>query len=695
VSGKSPRCHATTTWRLAIPAGLSLVLALTASAASAGADPAGAAPAVTGALVRPVKACGSYQCFYYAKTFWRSVPSPKPGQRATVPLAARAVRAAPGAPRMLVGLDNGPWSFWDVSDGFAQGRSGVIGGVPAGNVFNFSHWQYVDELYYYLHETVSVPPTQWVNAAHRNGVPVLGTVTPDCTLCGPQAAQLFTLGNYQKTVRKLYQYATAYRFDGWMIDIEGRDLRPGPGLLRAVRELCRMTLPDGHRMRVALYHGAEYSLGAMLPYVRAGAQWQSDYGGRRRLAAPARTYRTLRRHRLQGLNLEAFWASYVYAFQHACRQGHRTTTAQIWNGNRTPGMTPQCLSTARLFAIQRAIVPASRGPGTPPYYTSAGLFAPIWPFAGNLPDKAAPASRARAHAADDALWVGYGVRYSGRSCRRSGTRNAVSALISPRSVVGSLPFVTNFNQGEGDVYAVQGKTVAAAPWNNLSAQDVLPTWDCAVSGSLRAAPVYAAPGNGDSFNGGSALRLSGSAGQADLYATRIRVSASARPVLAFASKTERGAPPYVRVSYSDGTGDTVRTAAAGPRWQQTVSPLHAAGKTITAISVGERGGGPVDTLLGQIRLYDARHDTTPTPITVRSAAPVITWPRAGQRAVAYWNVYLAAPRCLRFLGPAFTNRYAVRQPMFPSGQRTGRYLIQPVSVTGSAPQTGPQCPAHG
>lgn len=692
MSGKVSRHRAVMARRLALRGALCLVVTLTAATPPGGALAASARPALSRASAGPVNACGSYQCFYYAGDFWRSVPSPKPGQQATVPLAERVIGAAPGAPLMLVGLDDGPWSFWNVSDGFAQGRSGVIGGVPAGNVFNFSHWQYADELYYYLHETVSVPPTQWVNAAHRNGVPVLGTVTADCSVCGPQAARLFALDSYQMTVRKLYDYAAAYGFDGWMIDIEGDYFKPGPGVLKAVKELSRMILPDGQVMRVVLYHGGEFSLGAMLPYFRAGAQWQSDYSSD--TSAPAKTYRTLLDNHLQGQNLQAFWASYVYAYQGQCRDGNKTTASQIWNGNRTQGMTPQCLDTAALFANQRAIVPSHRGPGTPPYYTSSALFAPIWPFVGNLPDKAAPASRALVHAADDALWVGSGARYSGPSCRRSGTDNAVSALISPRSVVGSLPFVTNFNEGEGDIYAVQGTPVAAAPWNNVSAQDVLPTWYCAVGGGLTAAPSYAAAGSGDSFNGGSALRLGGSAGEVELYETRIRVSASARPMVAFVSKTVKGAAPYLRISYSDGTAEIVQATTAGPGWRQTASPLKAQGKTITAISVGETGRDPVDTLLGQIRLYDANNDSMPTPIDVNSATPVITWPTAGEPAVTYWNVYLSTGSCLRFLGAAFTNRYAVTEAMFAPAQPADHYTIQPVSAAGSMPATGPVCPVQ-
>jgi mannosyl-glycoprotein endo-beta-N-acetylglucosaminidase len=650
------------------------------------------APAAAfGASVPAPNACGSYQCFYRADDFLRSVPSPKPAQVATVPLHGRAVSAAPNAPEMLVGLDNGPWVFWPVSDGFAQGRSGVIDGVPAGNVFNFSHWQYVDELYYYVHQTVAIPPTQWVNAAHRNGVAVLGTVTPDCNVCGPEAAKLFTPGTYKQTVRKLHDYAVAYGFDGWLIDIEATDLVPSRTLLQAVTDLTRATLLDGRNLRVVLYHGNEFSLGPLLPYFEAGAQWQSDYDSA--TIWPPKTYRTLVERDLQAQKQRAFWASYVYAYQGKCAAGEQTTRSQIWNGNRTSGTTPQCLDTAALFANQRAIVPPRPQPGAPRFYTSASLFAPIWPFVGNLPDKAAPASRDLVHAADDALWVGSGVQYSGSPCRRSGTDNAVSALITPRSVVGDLPFVTSFNAGEGDTYAIQGTEIRAAPWNNLSVQDVLPTWFCVVRGGLNVAIGYAAGRSGDAYNGGSALRLSGSAGEVELYQARIAVGVRARPMLAFVTKTDRGASPYVRISYSDGTSELVPATTSGRSWRQTVSPLEGRGRTITAISVGVRGSQDrVDALLGQIRLYDGTADAVPAPIPVSSTAPVITWSVAAKPPAVSWNVYRSTPDCLRFLGPAVTNSYDVTQAMFGPGSGANRYVIQPVSAAGSAPDVGPLCP---
>ena len=674
---------------LALPAGVSGALQGATNTSSA-ADPSTAAEANN---------CGDYQCYYYADDFLQSMPDPKPGQAATVPLASRAVGANPGTGSMLVGLDNGPWSFWNVSDGFAQGRSGSIDGVSAGNVYNFNHWQYVDALYYYLHDTVAVPPTQWVNAGHRNGVPVLGTVTGDCTdssgkpLCGPQATELFSPGKYLQTAAKLYQYAAVYGFDGWMIDMEA-GFEPSSSVLRAVQLLSRMRLPDGQLLRVAVYEGGEQALkpAGMLPYFAAGALFQSDYGS---FAPPpiypATTYQTLLGAQLASENLRAYWASYVYDFQRGCPDGNRTTPSQIWNGNGGP--SAKCLDTAALFRNQRATVPLSRGRGTPAVYTSNALFAPVWTYFGNLSDAVSPVSRAKAQAADNALWVGANARYSGPSCVRSGTDNAVSALTTPRSVIGALPFVTNFNEGEGDVYAVQGTLVENTPWNDLSVQDVAPTWFCRQSGNLAVTPIYATAADDDAFNGGSALRLTGDSGEVELYTASIPLGSSSQPTLSITSKTLTGALPYVRVGFSDGTSEVVQTTKAGPGWQQTTMPLYAQGKTVTSISVGVADtGASTTTILGQLRLYDARTPTTLEPIYVASDGDsLISWPSTPKVAASYWNVYAAAAGCLRFLGPAFTNQYDVGQPMFASGQGTTRFVIQPVSSIGSAAAIPPTC----
>jgi hypothetical protein len=189
----------------------------------------------------------------------------------------------------------------------------------------------------------------------------------------------------------MYDYAAAYGFDGWMIDMEA-GFYPTPAIVDAVRMLAGMLPPDGRPMRVVVYEAGAYQVNSyMLQMMQAGAEWQSDYvSSPGPLPYPGNSYQTLTSAAPPVNPLTADWASYVYAFQGSCA-GDTTDGSQIWNGNRpAPPAAPQCLSTAGLFANQRSVVPASPPPGS---YTSLGLYAPIWPYVGNLKDGVAPGRR--------------------------------------------------------------------------------------------------------------------------------------------------------------------------------------------------------------------------------------------------------------------------------------------------------------
>lgn len=72
---------------------------------------------------------------------------------------ARAGRAQSGPPRTS-------------PDSTFPGR--FIQGSATRSPYVFYHWQYIDIFVYFSHHVVTIPPVGWTNAAHRNGVSVLG-----------------------------------------------------------------------------------------------------------------------------------------------------------------------------------------------------------------------------------------------------------------------------------------------------------------------------------------------------------------------------------------------------------------------------------------------------------------------------------------------------------------------------------------
>lgn len=52
--------------------------------------------------------------------------------------------------------------------------SRFIQGTSAENPYAFYHWQYIDIFNYFAHNLVTIPPAVWTNAAHKNGVIVIG-----------------------------------------------------------------------------------------------------------------------------------------------------------------------------------------------------------------------------------------------------------------------------------------------------------------------------------------------------------------------------------------------------------------------------------------------------------------------------------------------------------------------------------------
>ncbi|XP_074602129.1 cytosolic endo-beta-N-acetylglucosaminidase [Brevipalpus obovatus] len=107
----------------------------------------------------------------------------------------------------------------DMKGGYQEDR--FVDGCSDSSAYRFYHWAYIDTFIYFSHSLMTIPPITWINAAHTNGVPILGTFIVE----GDDGKAICeTIFSSEKIVNilveQLTSIATTHGFDGWFINIE-------------------------------------------------------------------------------------------------------------------------------------------------------------------------------------------------------------------------------------------------------------------------------------------------------------------------------------------------------------------------------------------------------------------------------------------------------------------------------------------
>ncbi|MEU7064209.1 endo-beta-N-acetylglucosaminidase [Streptomyces sp. NPDC046161] len=640
--------------------GAAALLGPTPPARAAGA-PAPVTPAAPAPAPAPAPAAlAPYASYWFPDSLPEGVPGPAVTWRslkrwtpesdpdlahntASVPLAARFAPVPPNP---------------DARAGQARIASLVSFAPTAGNpsqgsatadYYALTHWAYLDELVFWggsaSEGVVLAPNAPVIDAAHRNGVPVLGNVfLPPVAYGGDlrwtrDLVQRDPLGRFP-IAAKLVQVARAYGFDGWFVNAEtdGGDSALATRMRQFLRALRAAGEPYGLRIT---WYDAMNSTGSV--------GWQGELNALNQEFFEDRAGRVA-----DTMFVDFRWTARSLAASGALAERLGRSRHELWAAVDTESRGWDA------SVDWDAIVPRGRD-----HVVSYGFYRPEWTL-GHLSDRSPGAF----HQADDRFWTGESLDPA-RPAPETGWR-APATAVADRSTVLALPFACAFNTGHGLRWYEDGKVISDAPWNHLGLQDRLPgrRWVVETAGQRPSVTLDFA----DAWRGGSSLLVAGRpAGPVviGLHSTRLPLSGATAVELVHATESgtvavevgialREPAAPGEPLPY---TWLKAATRSAGRGWLRARAGLDAPRGTTAyafAVRITPRGTTPVRWRLGALSVRDAaaqRRPAAPSALRVDASARRegtaevrLSWHRAAG-PVRHYEVHRRLPDgTRRFLG---------------------------------------------
>ncbi len=439
------------------------------------------------------------------------------------------------------------------------------------SVYTFSYWQYVDMLVMWggsASEGIIVPPSaDVIDAAHKNGVPVLGTVFFPPTVYGGDIQWLrdFLQQDIDGTfpvADKLIEVAGYYGFEGWFINQETSGGNSSDAnAMQAFIKYAKSLRPDMHIM----WYDAMTTSGSV--------SWQDELNDNNKMYLIDSNNETV----ADSMFIDFGW-EYGTNLQDS---NSKATSLGLDPYNLFAGIDVQAngynsISTTKMN---------SWWPSTQANpYTSLGFYCPNWTFTES-------SSHDEYYSTDNKFWVGASGNPADTSEVVAGGWKGAANYFVATSPISQLPFVTNFNTGNGNKYYANGEMLRDKDWNNRSLQDVLPTWRwMAESTGTPLTPEFDFT---TAYNGGTSIKVSGLLNSSNtttlkLYKTSLPVDTNTSVAVSFLS-------PYsdsnmqIGVAFTDNPNQydyyDVGTCTANSWTTKEVSLQSHAGRTISSIAL--------------------------------------------------------------------------------------------------------------
>ena len=470
--------------------------------------------------------------------------------RSVVPLADRYTGftvndyANPDAKLMVCSLAN---SKHDATN--AQGQESF-------SSYAFNYWQYATSFVYWSGSKrgqVVVPTGEFTDAAHTNGVPVMGTIFFDWG--GNSSVVENFVRNYRSVADKLIEVMEYYGFDGYFFNEETGVDYTTAGNLRSMIAYMRQQRPN---MLIGWYDSITDS--GNLSYQDAVNGYNSGWVS-------------------AGVN--EFFMNYNWTTQEV-----NTTVSTMQNLGKSQyeafaGLDVQqnCMNTN--FSSNYLLNNSNK------LKLSLALYCPnsTMGLSGDGADF---------HEVERQFYVNGG---DPRSTSSSGWAG-MSRFFADHTTIISAPFVTNFNSGHGKAFYIDGVKSRDAEWSYQSVQDVMPTWTWIIdSNGQKLSGAYDFE---DAYNGGSSIKFYGSLtankpNNIMLYSTNLDINGSTN--IAVTAKNDRGLMKLVAY-YGDSSTSSYANcqkaafaldASSGSWTTSNVSLASLSGKKLYAIGF-EIGG---------------------------------------------------------------------------------------------------------
>ncbi len=587
------------------------------------------------------------------------------------------------------------------------------GNAPHGiNTFDanvFSYWQYVDQMVYWggsSGEGIIVPPSaDVIDAAHKNGVPVLGTVFFPQLAHGGKIEWLDEFlvkdadGNFP-AVDKMIEVADAYGFDGWFINQETDnevesfdDVKDGKeekkekkddenGLSKKHADLMRELIAQYEAKaedRLDLMWYDSMTVDGEMDWQNALTDKNKDYLVDADMNPLADT-----------MFLNFWWNTDKFAKDKLLKKSNEKAKKE--------NIDPYSLYAGIDVQENGFATPVKwdlfmDDKGTP--YTSLGLYVPSWTFhssetADEFQEK------------EGIFWV------NGKQDPRDSTLPkgeewpGISTFAVEQTAITTVPFKTNFSLGNGYNYFINGEKVSAMNWNNRSMQDIMPTYrwefDHGKGNELTPSMDYT-----DAYNAGNSVKLRGKMAKGEtthmnLYRSEIEIPEGAT-FTSTAKATEETSLDLV-LTLGDDKEETIKAdKKIGDEWTTvTYDMKNVVGKTIKEMAydiTSDKESHDYELKLGQLAILPKEEkvdmavkdlvieDTVFDEEETNFTGVRMSWSEAGDEKVDYYEIYrINGDDSRSFLGATPTTNHYINALERNDDTNKTEFEVIPVDVYG-------------